>query len=317
MDGGRLRDMSRLPAILLLLGTFFAAPPPQDPAVTAPARSLEIDAIPLDRNGNVLSDIMREEVEVWIEGYRIPIETFIAITPGDERARRSIVLLLDDITVNPSNAARVKDVAGRFIDKLGPGDQMAVVGLNGDASRSTDDPAALRRSVNAYNVGATAPMRPDELSARVLTALTSISRQVAESPARRRTVVAIGSGWLFDTPIPAPSVGRDVKREWTEAIRAMALANVTLYVIDPGGVGSSRVSGGENGFARDTGGHAFTNTNDMDRAVQRIMREAVSYYVLRIQDPPMFRKEVLRSVEVRIRRQGASIRAARYLAGPG
>jgi VWFA-related protein len=312
--------MSRLAVSLIVLGALapvFAAGLAQDRPATAAGRLLEIDAVPLDRNGNVLSDISRDEVEVWIERHRIPIETFIAITPGDERARRSIVLLLDDITVSPSNTARVRDVAGRFVDQLGPGDQMAVIGLNGDASRSTDDRAALRRSINAYNVGATAPMRPDELSAHVLTALTSISRQVTESPARRRTVVAIGTGWLFDTPIPPPSIGRDVRKEWTEAIRAMALANVTLYVIDPGGVGSSRVSGGENGFARETGGHAFTNTNDMDRAVQRIMREAVSYYILRFQDPPMFRKEILREVEVRILRPGAKIRAPRYLPGPG
>jgi VWFA-related protein len=310
--------MSRLAVTFILLGFFSAARPAQDPPASGPGRLLEIDAVTLDRSGNVLSDIRRDEVEVWVEHYRIPIETFIAITPEDERARRSIVLLLDDITVSPSNAARVRDVAGRFVDKLAPGDQMAVIGLNGDASRSTDDRAALRRSIAAYNVAATAPMRPDELSTHVLTALAAISRQVAESPARRRTVIAIGAGWLFDTPIPPPAMGRDVRKEWTEAIRAMALANVTLYVIDPGGVGSSRVSGGENGFARETGGHAFTNTNDMERAVQRIMREAVSYYILRIQDPPMFRKEMLRGVEVRILRRGATIRAARYLPGhPG
>jgi len=307
--------MTRLVVALSLLGALFAGAP-QDSPTPAQARLLEIDAVPLDHRGNVLTDLRHDEVEVWIEHYRVPIETFIAITPGDERARRSIVLLLDDITVHPSNAARVRDVARRFVQKLEPGDQMAIIGLDGDASRSTDDRAALLRSVDAYNPGATAPMRPDELSSHVLTTFTSISRQIAESPARRRTIVAIGAGWLFDTPVPPPSVGRDVRQEWTEAVRAMALANVTLYVIDPGGVGGSRVSGGENGFARETGGYSFSNTNDMDRAAERVMREAVSYYILRVADPPMFRKEVLRGVEVRILRRGATIRAARYLPGP-
>ena len=308
--------MSRLALALLVLAALAAGVPAQDPSAGVSQRVLEIDAVPLDRDGNVLTDIRRDEVEVWIEHYRIPIETFIAITPDDERARRSVVLLLDDITIHPSDAARVRDVARRFVNRLGPADQMAIIGLNGAASRSTSDRAELLRSIDAYNPVATGPIRPDDLSAHVLTALTSISRQVTESPARRRTIVAIGPGWLFDTPIPPPSVGRDVRAEWTEAVRAMALANVTLYVIDPGGVGASRVSGGENGFARETGGYSFSNTNDMDRAAERIMHEAVSYYILRIADPPMFRKDVLRGVDVRILRRSATIRAARYLAGP-
>jgi len=54
----------------------------------------------------------------------------------------------------------------------------------------------------------------------------------------------------------------------------------------------------------------------MDRAAERIMHEAVSYYILRIADPPMFRKDVLRGLDVRILRRGATIRAVRYLAGP-
>jgi VWFA-related protein len=307
--------MSRLAVVLLLLGAWSARTALQDPSGIAPHRMLEIDAVPLDRNGNVLTDVRRDELEVWIEHYRIPIETFIAITPDDDRARRSLVLLLDDITIHPSNAARVRDVARRFVNHLGAADQMAVIGLDGNASRSTSDRAELVRTIDAYNPGATGPIRADDLSAHVLTTLTSISRQIAESPARRRTIVAIGPQWLFDTPIPPPSLGREVRAEWTEAVRAMALAHVTLYVIDPGGVGASPVSAGDNGFARETGGFSFSNTNDMDRAAERIMREAVSYYILRIADPPIFQKESLRGVDVRILRRGATIRAARYLPG--
>jgi VWFA-related protein len=299
--------------LLAVLTTGSAA---QDPGASNPRRLIDIDAVPLDRNGNVLSDLKRDEVEVWVEHYRIPIETFIAITPGDERARRSIVLLLDDMTVNPATAVRVREVARRFISRLAPGDQMAIVGLSGDMTRSTDDQAGLLRTIQSYNLRATAQMRPDDMSVHVLTTLTALSRQLAESSARRHTVVAIGTGWLFDTPIPPPSLGRDLRKEWTEAVRALGLAHVTLFVIDPRGVGASQVSGGESGFARETGGYAFTNTNDVDRVVERIMNEAVSYYILRIADPGIFRKSPLRALEVRILRRGATIRAARYLPGP-
>jgi VWFA-related protein len=305
--------MTRVTATSMLLAVVIAGVAAQDPRPAAPQRVLEIDAVPLDRDGNVLTDLKRDEVEVWVEHYRIPIETFIAITPEDERAKRSIVLLLDDMTLSPASVPRARDVARRFVDAMAPGDQMAIIGLNGDTTRTTDDRAALLKSIDRYNIGAAPPLRPDDMSAHVLTTLTSISRQLAEVAARRRTIVAIGTGWLFDTPIPPPTTGRDVRQEWTEAVRALALANTVLYVIDPGGVGTSRVSGGENGFARETGGYSFTNTNDMARAVERIMREAVSYYILRIADPAIFRSAPLREVEVRIQRRGATIRAGRYL----
>ncbi|MEO6212089.1 MAG: VWA domain-containing protein [Vicinamibacterales bacterium] len=307
--------MSRLIVASTLLALLTTGARAQDPAA-APGMVLGIDAVALDRNGNVLTDLKRDQVEVWVEGHRIPIDTFIAVTPEDDGARRSVVLLLDDMTLSATGVARAKDVARRFVNRLAPGDQMTIIGLNGDATRSTDDRGALLRRIGAYNVRGAAMLRPGDLSAHVLTTLASISHQVAEAPARRRLIVAIGSGWVFDTPVPPASGGRDVRTEWTAAVRAMARANVTLYVIDPGGVGASRVGGGSSGFARETGGHAFTNTNDIDGAVARIMREAVSYYILRIAHPPMFRSAPLREVEVRLLRRGATIRARRYLAGP-
>ena len=68
-------------------------------------------------------------------------------------------------------------------------------------------------------------------------------------------MITIGPGWVFDTPVPPPSVSRNLRAEWTTTLRDMALSNVVLYALDPGGVGSSPVAGGTGGLARDTGGH--------------------------------------------------------------
>ena len=53
-----------------------------------------------------------------------------------------------------------------------------------------------------------------------------------------------------------------------------------LYVIDPSGVGMSRVDGGQEGFARETGGQLFQNTNDLRGTVDRILRESASFYLV-------------------------------------
>jgi hypothetical protein len=158
-------------------------------------------------------------------------------------------------------------------------------------------------------------MRPDDLGAHVLRTIETLSTQLAESGARRRTIVGLGSGWLFDTPLPPQISGRDLRPEWVAAMRAIAAANVTFYVIDAGGLGRTRFPGGDAGFARETGGFAFLNTNDVSAAADQIMTEASTYYILGIADPPRFRTAPLREVEVRVKRPGVSARARRAIAG--
>ena len=80
-------------------------------------------------------------------------------------------------------------------------------------------------------------------------------------------------------------------------------------------MGSSLATGGDTGFARETGGHAFTNTNDFDGVVDRIRGEASTYYMVRVTDPPARRKAPLREVEVRSPRRDITIRARRGIHG--
>jgi VWFA-related protein len=280
-----------------------------------------IDAVALDRNGLPVSDLRREDLEVWIAGYRVPIETFAAMTPAtDDRSGRAIVLLLDD-TLPPALVPRVRDAARRFVNRMLPGDQMAVVTLNGASMESTGDRTRLLRSIDGYNAQAAGLMRLDVLSQHVLKTIGSISRQFEtasdENGVRsvRKTIVAIGASGLFDTPVPPPTTGYDVRREWIDAMRSMAFANVNLYVIDPAGVAMMRpAADGSNGFARDTGGYAFTG-NDLNAAADRIMREAGSYYVIGVADPPVQRRADLRELNVRVLRPGISVRARRAIPG--
>jgi VWFA-related protein len=285
-------------------------------AVERPSGHLLIDAVAFDRKGMPVPDLRQEDLEVWIGGYRVPIETLTAVTPADaERSGRSIVLLLDDITLSPVMISRVKEVARRFVDRMVPGDELSIVTLNGASLEAAAGRAQLLKSIDAYTVRASGVIPLDVLGARVLETVGSLSRQLAAGLDRRKTVVAIGAAWLFDTPIPPPALGRDLRTEWTDAMRAMASANVTLYVIDPRGLGMSRVTGGSSGFARETGGQAFVNTNDVNGAADRIMREAGSYYLIGVADPPVGRKANLRELDVRVLRRGVTVRARRAIPG--
>jgi len=301
---------------LFLLLTFLAASGPGALRSQAPVLApIVIDAVVLDGNGLPVMDLAREDLEVWIAGYRVPIDKLTPVTPSNERAGRSIVLILDDVTLQPAMAGRVKEIARRFVNRMLPGDEMGVKPFDGSSVELTGDRTRLFKIIDDYNVRASGVRRIDALGEQVLSTTAAISRHLTTPQDRRKTIVAIGSASLFDTPIPPPQVGRELRKEWTDAMRAMAFANVDFYVIEPGGVGMSPMLSGDNGFSRETGGFAFVNTNDFAGAVDRILREAGNYYVIEVADPPVRRRADLRELDVRVLRRGLTVRARRALPG--
>jgi VWFA-related protein len=305
--------MTRLVLALAIVGV--AAADQQSPAGRREAgRRLRIDAVAVDGHGNPVTDLRPEDLEVRIEQYRVPIESLTLVTPESNRGGRLIVLLLDDMLVPLNLTPRVREAARGFVTRMAPGDRIAVVSLNGDSMEATDERARLLQRIAAYTVKAPQYARLDVAGQHLLETVAALSRQLAEDDAGRKVIVGIGAGWLFDTPIPPTTVGRDLRAEWTDAMRAMGFARVALYAIDPGGIGTSPY-GGSGGFARVTGGYAFLNTNDVGGTADRIMREAGTYYVIEVADPPVGRKSDLRLLDVRTTRRGVTVQAPERIPG--
>jgi VWFA-related protein len=279
----------------------------------APAPSLRLDVVAIDSAGVPVTDLRPAEFEVWISGYRVPIADVYAPVPDRPR---TLVLLLDDTAAGPDLAQRVRTAARAFVEQKAADDQLTVITLNGRGAVTTTDRAQLIQAIDRYNVQGV-PFRLEDAGAHVLQAMASLARQLPERTGGRNTIVAIGSAWLFDTPMPPPALG-DLTREWVAAMRTMAATHTSLYVFDPSGVGMSRGSaayGGASGFAHETGGYAFLNTNDMDGTARRILAEAGAYYVLAMANPPVQRTADLRQVEVKVLRKGVTVRARRGIKG--
>lgn len=272
-----------------------------------------IDAVAVDKGSAAVLDLAPRDLEVWIGHFRVPVESLELVTSASEtRAGRLVVLLLDDISVPLPLIGRVQEVARHFITRLLPGDQMAVVMLNDPVLESTNDPIKLRNAVQRYSVRATGVMRSDELGAHVLKTVGTIAQSLTEAGEGRKVIVGIGSGWLFDRPIPPPLAGADLLPEWIQSMRALSRSHAAFYAIDPGGIASGRADGGEDGFARETGGRAFLNTNDLKGAVDRVLRETSSYYLIGVSNPPVGGTG-LRSLEIKTSRRGVTIRARRAI----
>jgi VWFA-related protein len=289
---------------------------PQAPGVRGAGR-IFVDAVATGKNGLPVMDLKPGEVEVWIGHFRVPIESFTVVTPAaDPTAGRLTVLVLDDVTVPIQQLGRAKEVARRFVTGMQPGDQMAIVNLDGSSMEATNDPARLLRTIDAYTPRMAGVIPMDRLGEHVLMNLGALSRQMVEAGEQRKTIVAIGSGWLFDRPIPPPRTGMEPRKEWIAAMQAMAASNISLYVIDPTGLTATRrVDGGDSGFARETGGVSFIATNNLDGAADQIMREAANYYLIGVGDPPVGRGADLRELDVKVLRKGVTIRARRTITG--
>jgi VWFA-related protein len=304
--------MTRLFLLLALFGPAAIGARPQSPVERVPGR-LSIDVVAVDRNGVPVMDLKKDEIEVWIGQFRVPIDTFTPVTPAsDDKSGRVLVLLLDDVTLPLTLVPRAREVARRFVNRMLPGDQMAVVTLSAGGMESTSDRTRLFKAIDAYDVRLSGLNRIDQLGEQVLKTVGSISRQLVEAGDQRKTIVAIGSGWLLDRPIPPPAVGQSLLPVWIDAMRIMALTNVNLYVIDPAGLGTTRVGGGDTGFAREAGGYAFLNTNDLNGAADKILRESANYYLIGVGDPPVGGTG-LRALDVRVLRRGVTIRARRAI----
>ena len=279
---------------------------------------LWIDAVFVDGKGNVVTDVRRDEIEVWIGHFLTPIEDFISVTPDNNAGRggRYIVLLLDDITTPVDQVPRVREAARHIVSRMGPDDHVAIVTLNGSAMESTGDRGPLLHAIDGYNVRATGVIRPDDLGAHVLATIASLAEQLGKAGDERKTIIAIGRSDFFDRPIPPPRYGRDLRPEWTNAMRAMALANATLYVIDSTALGARFLpDSGDAGFARATGGQAFVGINDLNGAADRILAEASNYYLIGVKAPPVGRTADLRDLQIKVKRRGVTVRSREAVSG--
>ncbi len=277
-------------------------------------RTLEIDVVATDGDGNPVTDLKHGDFEVWIGGLRTPIRDITVVTPeGQERPGRLIVLILDDMTLDPTMVARGREIAKRFVSRILPGDRMAVSMLDGRTTELTSDPSVLNRQIDNWRQSL-GIMPLDRIGQQLIARVDALARGLVEAPEPRKTIVAIGSSWLLDTPVPPARVGMNLREEWFAMLRALAIADATYYVIDPQGVGGSRQTG-QNGLAFETGGYAFKNTNDFTGAVDRILHEAGHYYRVSVPDPPVGKNATLRDVDIKVLRKGIDVRARRSIPG--
>jgi VWFA-related protein len=152
------------------------APPADQPPVTfrVEVNYVEVDAIVTDAQGSPISNLTKNDFEIYEDGKKQDIATFSLVNIPIERAERPLfasaaieadvqsndhvegriyLIVLDDVHTDLTRTPRVKAAATRFIEtNFGINDLAAVVftGRAGDGQDFTNNPRLLINAINKF-----------------------------------------------------------------------------------------------------------------------------------------------------------------------
>jgi VWFA-related protein len=316
--GTTIRVVPLTPPSRLLVAAIFAAAcvcvsaHAQQPAPFRTAtNTVIVPVVVVDKKGVTVPNLAATDFTVTEDGKPVEITTFLPPLPeGAAAVERFIVLALDNLVTDATIAWRLKGVARRFVDRMGPRDIMSVVSLNGGHATTTNSKTDLIAAIDKFKpYWGDGIWLPGDKARHALSMLGSLSEQISEGAHQRKIVVVIGSPWLF---VPhngsgPPELG--VSPEWMEAVRSTSRNNVAVYVVDPAGLEGppGEFADWAHSFAADTGGAAWTSTNNFGGAADRIWRESASFYLLGYAVPVNDGR--IHRISVKVAKPGVTVRA--------
>jgi VWFA-related protein len=285
------------------------------------------------------------------------------ITTNDLSESRLFVLVIDDALIpgDARIAADAKSIARGLIDRLAPADLMAVVftGDNRRAQEFTGDRAKLLATLDKFSPGLATyhfgydalppgatgppPVNTDAYfySASVET-LANVANFLIDVPQKRKVLFWLSPGVPLDVSMAGPQLAggienaplsdgeimRNLIARTQEVFRRAQRANVTIYPIDPAGLGGledylrTRTKVPRDlvqakatlaldfvaATAANTGGRAIVNTNAFEPAIGEIFDENSAYYLIGFQPREVAADGRLRRIEVRVHRPGVEVR---------
>jgi hypothetical protein len=258
-------------------------------------------------DGRPVSTLTADAFTIREDGRSVAIKSVRAVSAGAGGARRGLVVLLDDTTVSPVYTTNIQTIARAFLARANAPDFVSVTSLSHRNEELTSEPRQSAARIDEFRAGSIVA-QANETFSTALRRLTNISRELAIVNEGRNTIVCVGRPGVFDVVQPTAGSANLMRAPWIDAIHILAHTLTSVYLIDPSGLtGRPHLVGG--GLVADSGGQAFVNSNDFNRAVDRIWSEAGHYYV--IEYAASGPEHVLHSVEVSVRGRGLHVHAPR------
>lgn len=327
-------------------------------------------------------------VDIPVERYERPLFAGRPIEPDVQQNERPFdgrvyILMLDDYHVSFMGSGLVKKAARLFIEqRLGANDLMAIVHIGGrveDSQEFTSNKRLLLASVEKFTgnklrssilerqdeYDRTADVRRQNAPLRdvydaergqnaraTIEQLRSVTDWFNQVRGRKKAILYVSEGIDYDIDdVFDRKDATGLVFEMQALIRSAAKSNVSIYAIDPRGLGplavgdieqqstlaaesndktlaylSTRGLGNEFRLAQnslrtvseETGGFAVLNANNFDGAFERIQRENSSYYLLAYYPPSTKRDGKYHRIQVKVNKPGVTVRSRRgYAAASG
>jgi len=310
VTGANSRSAQRLALIAACVTGAGLAATGQQPSFTTSSDLVVVPTVVVDRKGTLVGGLDVERFQVFEDGNRVPIETFVAPDElGSGADGRFIVLVLDNVGTPVELGTRVKTIARKFADRMGPADRLSAIALDGGRSSGAGTAEEGRAAIHRFNPAFGDSIRSNAQNVQHgLEMIGSLARQLSSVRHRRKVLVFIGSASMFSPSDDSTfsDRGRALHPQYFDAIRITGEENVTVYVIDPEGFGNG-IGAYDESFAEQTGGQAWVNTNNFDRAVNQIWQESGSYYLLGYRPP--INDHRLHKIEVKVNLPNTTVRA--------
>jgi len=368
---------------------------------------IQIDVTVTDKKGNPIRDLRRDEVEIYENGKLQPISNFSFVSnvkqteakrddksasartvlpsaaPRPEQIRRTIALVVDDLTLSFASTFWVREALKKFVDEqMREGDLVAIIrtvaGV-GALQQFTNDKRQLYAAIQRirFNLGgsgrigafsAIEPSARDLMQNRgddradsgsrdgndiereandfrqtifangTLGALNFIVRGMSDLPGRKSVMLLSDGFALFsrdERGVPTTPRILDSLRRLTDLANR---ASVVIYTLDAKGLqvggltAEDNTSGmtseqiesrltdrrneiidtqeGLNYLAKQTGGFAIINQNDISKGIRRVLDDQSYYLVGYEPDDDTFDPKTRRfnKLEIKVKRPGTRVR---------
>jgi VWFA-related protein len=284
------------------------------------------------------------------------VPTVDVVTNTHPPLGRQWALVIDDLHIIEQHIPHTKKVIQAFLEAVSPDDQVAIVFVGrSDLSQDfTSDLSAQMRTVNrirdalgfAYDAADTPPTGGDNpmgadvskkerhrYAGATLDVLKNVCAALVRSTYPRKALVYVSEGMTYKwDQLIVDYLERDVFDQLLPTFESARRAGVPVYPIDPRGIPDCSSVRGEcpqppwpninaqfnnmRTLAENTGGLAFVNRPNMTEAVQDLIDDNSSVYLLGYYPEPFERDGKFHDVKVAVKRPGLRVRARAGYAAP-
>lgn len=270
---------------------------PPSAILQAETNLVESEVTVRDANGRAVAGLTASDFEIFDKGVPQKIVAFSEVrseakASSGETSSRVSTFFFDDLHVGlPGPEGQfhlpfVKQAARQFAAKyLRPGDRISIATASGAGGVDfTDNAQHFLDAADRLNLHSPTMQSLEEYQAQSLATLYALGAAVTGLSALpgERTLVWVSAGFVIHIQ-PAHDVPHDVQRDVDNLIEAAVHSNVVIDAINAKGLyvvpRAAALDRPLQEISRGTGGHFFTNNNDLAGAMEQSVHPEVTYSI--------------------------------------